>query len=63
MDNSNWVDSGAETSSRQYALLGGEAADEWDKWYYECTQGEYKGNSKEALEGKIKNSARMEEIL
>ena len=62
-DNSNWVYSGEDVYSTQYTLLGADAAAEWDKLYYECTSGIYKGNDKESLQGKIKNCARMEEIL
>ncbi|HHU07216.1 MAG TPA: hypothetical protein GXZ59_02600 [Clostridiaceae bacterium] len=62
-DNSNWVYSGDDTYSTQYTLLGEEAAAEWDKLYYECMEGIYKGNDEASLRGKIENSARMEEIL
>ena len=62
-DNSNWTYSGPDVYSSQYTLLGAEAAAEWDKLYYECTMGQFKGTDSASLKGKIANSARMEEIL
>lgn len=62
-DNSNWVYSGPDVYSSQYTLLTADTAAKWDELYYECTMGTYLGYSKEALEGKIKNAALMEELL